>query len=482
MTRGRVESRTLTCDHNGVNIKAVLRRQRVGVRNWQVRWQENNGKWDERSTKTNELLEAEVRGREIIRGEGNSSPQFTKQGMPIASFVVIQKNYHARNARPEAGESTLDEFMGVWDSFLRVWKPKPHAKIQDVTEKVAIDYLERLKVMSKTENRQCTKKSPDKLSVETIKKHIRTLAAAWNLVREGHYQRVGGLEVHQLAKFNPWQAIRNNIPQTRLKDKDPVQFQLEDNDLEMFLNQFEKHPVGELFIIVSLWCWGRITEMTYMEWSWFEDEYVIFPEKMCKGGRGKVAKLSPEILDRLKKIRDKNSTFVFAKWFEDVRANARRPTRVQPFKPGPPMVRQMGLTIKNFANLIKRSKFSHHMLRRTSMELGELGELRQTEKTSADKLQTTVGNKRKNYTKRLGRKAYALADGHYANITTALHEFQNEFPKLDKLVKRLGCEPLETLTDQEAEALEKKLTPIQRQRWGKRFLDGEASGEGRGVA
>ncbi len=102
----------------------------------------------------------------------------------------------------------------------------------------------------------------------------------------------------------------------------------------------------------------------------------------------------------------------------------------------------------------------------------------QTEKMSADKVQTTVGNKRKNYTKRLGRKAYALADGHYANITTALHEF----PKLDKLVKRLGCEPLETLTDQEAEALEKKLTPIQRQRWGKRFLDGEASGEGRGVA
>jgi len=112
MTRRRVESRTLTCDHNGVNVKAVLRRQRVGARNWQVRWQENNGKWDERSTSTNELLEAEVRGREIIRGEGNSSPRFAKQGMPIASFVVIQKNYHARNARPEAGESTLQDFMG----------------------------------------------------------------------------------------------------------------------------------------------------------------------------------------------------------------------------------------------------------------------------------------------------------------------------------------------------------------------------------
>ena len=74
MTRGRVESRTLTCDHNGVNIKAVLRRQRVGARNWQVRWQENNGKWNERSTTTNELLEAEVRGREIIRGGGIRPP------------------------------------------------------------------------------------------------------------------------------------------------------------------------------------------------------------------------------------------------------------------------------------------------------------------------------------------------------------------------------------------------------------------------
>ena len=55
------------------------------------------------------------------------------------------------------------------------------------------------------------------------------------------------------------------------------------------------------------------------------------------------------------------------------------------------------------------------------MELGEWAELRQAEKISADQLQTTVGNKLRNVTKRLGKKAFALADGLYANLTTALH-------------------------------------------------------------
>ena len=109
------------------------------------------------------------------------------------------------------------------------------------------------------------------------------------------------------------------------------------------------------------------------------------------------------------------------------------------------------------------------------MELGEEAELRQTERTSAEKLQTTVGNKRRNYTKRLGKKAFTLADGIYKNLTTALHDYP-------ELATRLGCEPLATLAEREAESLLGKLTPIQRQRLAKKFLEGEASSGDQGAA
>jgi hypothetical protein len=139
------------------------------------------------------------------------------------------------------------------------------------------------------------------------------------------------------------------------------------------------------------------------------------------------------------------------------------------------MMGQVEKLIVTFAEAIGRPEISHHALRRTAMELGEEAELRQAEKTSAEKLQTTVGNKRKNYTKRLGKKAYTFADGLYSNLTTALHDFPN-------LAKRLGCEPLEMLAEREAENLMQKLTPLQRQRLAKRLLDGDGGGESQEVA
>ena len=214
--------------------------------------------------------------------------------------------------------------------------------------------------------------------------------------------------------------------------------------------------------------------MTRMEWSWIQGDYVVFPKSKTKGGRGKVARLPPLIMERLKAIRDSDSPYVFARWVEDVRANAGRPTRVQPFDPGR-MRGQMEKLIPAFAESIGRPEKSHHALRRTAMELGEEAELRQAEKTSAEKLQTTVGNKRRNYTKRLGKKAFTLADGLYSNLTTALHDFP-------ALAKRLGCEPLEMLAEQEAEKHMRMLTPLQRQRLAKRLLDGDAEGEDYGVA
>ncbi len=118
---------------------------------------------------------------------------------------------------------------------------------------------------------QLQKKSATKLSIKTIPKHIRTLASSWNLIKEGHFRKVGGLHQNQLVQSNPWQAIRNNVPQAQLEDHDdPVQFELENNDFGRFLDQFKCHPVGELFVIMSLWCWGRIKEMTRMEWTWIQ--------------------------------------------------------------------------------------------------------------------------------------------------------------------------------------------------------------------
>ena len=471
MTRRRINAVPLVVDVDGVEITASLRPLKGKTGNWEVRWR-MHGVPHERSTGTTSLEAAKRNGRQIIRGEEPTTPKATG-GMTVKAFEKIQQEYHCRNARPEAGESTLREFTGVWNSFLRVC---PVKTIQEVTEQLALKYLKRLQGMSKTENRQCKKKSSEKLSVKTVQKHIRTLAGAWNLIREGHPARVGGLHQHQLVNSNPWEGIRNNVPKDpkEMDDEDPVQFELEDNDLGRFLDRFEGHPVGELFIITSLWCWGRISEMTRMEWGWIQGEYVVVPKKKGKGGRGKVAKLPPTLLARLRAARIPDNPYVFAGWEEDFKRNSTRSSRVLSFTPKR-MIWQMGKFIEAASLAIGRPEITHHSSRRTTMELGEWAEVRQAEKTSAEKLQTTVGNKRRNYTKRLGKKAFALADGLYANLTTALQSFP-------ALATRLGCEPLATLAEREAEALMDRLTPIQRQRLARRLMDGNAEGEGQGIA
>lgn len=461
----------LLVDVDGLEVAASLRPPRSDGDNYRVRWK-IHGVRRECSTGTRILAEAKRVGRLMVLGEptGMTSASI-QQGMTVAEFQQVQREHHARNARPEAGASTLREFLGIWRSFLRVC---PITTIQEVTERLALRYLRRLQVMSKSENRECKTDSPDRLSVKTVKKHIRTLAAAWNLVREGHPKRVGGLAPHQLVQANPWQAIRNNLPQDPVDDVDPVQFELVDHDLERFLDQFVNHPIGELFIITSLWCWGRIREMSRMEWGWLQGEYVVIPRSKAKRGRGKIARLPPAVREGLEAIRDHDSPYVFARWVEDVRRNAGRPTRVEPFAPDR-MMGQMEKLIADFAAAIGRPEISHHSLRRTAMELGEEAELRQAEKTSAEKLQTTTANKRRNYTKRFGKKAYTFADGLYSNLTVALHDHP-------ALAKRLGCEPVAILAEREAEALMGKLTHLQRQRLARRLLGADADGDNHGVA
>lgn len=470
MTRRRVHAVDLVVDVDGVEIKASLRRQRRKGGLFNVRYR-MHGRVHEKSTRTDAIEEARRVARRIIRGDDLPASTVVRAGLSVSEFEQIQRDYHARNARPEAGEATFQEFRGIWQSFLRVCSVKT---IQEVTEHVALRYLRRLQNISSLENRRCKKSSSKKLSVATIKKHIRHLSVAWNRIREGHHSRVGGLHPHQLVQSNPWQAIRNNIPQSPLDDEDPVQFELCDNDLGLFLDQFKDRPVGELFIITSLWCWGRIKEMTRMEWGWIQDDYVVVPRAKAKKGRGKVARIPPAVRERLQSIRDPKSPYVFARWTEDVKRCASHPTRVQEFDPAR-MVGQMEKLISGFAEAIGRPEISHHALRRTAMELGEEAELRQAERTSAEKLQTTVGNKRRNYTKKFGKKAFTLADGIYSNLTTALHDYP-------ALATRLGCEPLAILAEREAEALVHKLTPLQRQRLARQLLGGEAGGESHGVA
>ena len=356
MTRKRVDAIPLVVDVDGVEVPASLRRQRGKAGNWEVRWK-LRGRLIERSTSTNSQEEAKRIARQIIRGEEPATSKATG-GLTIQDFERIQQDYHRRNARPEAGESTFREFLGIWGSFLRIC---PVKMIHEVTEQMALKYLRRLEGMSKTENRQCKKRSSKKLAIKTIQKHIRTLACAWNLIREGHSQKVGGLHSHQLVKSNPWEGIRNNVPKDpkEFEADDPVQFELGDNDLGRFLDQFKDRPVGELFIITSLWCWGRIKEMSRMEWGWIRGEYVVVPKKKGKGGRGKVAKLPPAILARLEAIRIPDSPYVFALWVEDVKRCAKRPTRIQPFSPER-MMGQMEKLVPQFANAIGHMEVSAH--------------------------------------------------------------------------------------------------------------------------
>lgn len=75
----------------------------------------------------------------------------------------------------------------------------------------------------------------------------------------------------------------------------------------------------------------------------------------------------------------------------------------------------------------------------------------------------------------MGKKAFTFADGLYANLTTALHDFP-------VIATRLGCEPLATLAEREAEALTGRLTLLQRQRLARRWLGSDAEGDGQGVA
>lgn len=468
MTRRRVHAIPLVVDVGDLEIKASLRRQRGKAGNFHVRWRQF-GRHEEKSTGTNSLDEAKRVARKIIRGE-TVPVASSGSGMTIQEFEAIQDGHFRLKARSEAGEKSATVFRGVWRSFLRLY---PVRTIQEVTDAIAAGYLNTLLRARKSQNRTYKAKVKKPMSVETVRKHVRTLASAWNRVRKGHKAKKGGIPEGKLVDRNPWEEIRNNIPEPQEKG-DPVQFDLDAGDLGRFLDEFANRPIAELFLIASLWCAGRIQEMSRMEWSWWHGDYLDIPDSVAKRGRGKVVRVPPQIKERLERARVTGSRYVFAGFSDEVERNLVSAHEVLPFTPNR-MVERMEKYIARAAEAIGRPEITHHALRRTAMELSDEGELRAKEKSSAEKLQTTVGNKSRNYIKRKGKKAFARADGLYENLTVSLQDYP-------ELAERLGCEPVEVRTESEVEALVRQLSPIQRKRLQKRLSEGDAASEGQGVA
>jgi integrase len=390
--------------------------------------------------------------------------------MTVKEFESIQDVHFRLKSRAEAGEKSAMAFHGVWKSFLRAY---PIKAIQEVTDGMAAGYLNGMLAASKSRNRTYKAKTKKPMSVETVRKHVRTLASAWNRVRKGHRAKKGGIPDGKLVDRNPWEEIRNNVPEPKEKG-DPVQFNLEAGELDKFLDHFSTRPIAELFLITSLWCAGRIQEMSRIEWRWVNGDYVDIPDVVAKRGKGKVVRIPRRIKERLEQIKVDGSQYVFAGFADEVERNLASCHEVLPFTPQR-MVERLEKYINKAAEAIGRPEITHHALRRTAMELSDEGELREKEKSSAEKLQTTVGNKRRNYISRRGKKAIAKADGLYENLTVSLQDYPD-------LANRLGCEPVEVKKESEVEALIRQLTPIQRRRLQKKLSEDAGEGGGQGVA
>jgi integrase len=339
---------------------------------------------------------------------------------------------------------------------------------------VALDYLDALLKSDRNRNHDYSRSDSVKaMSIETVRKHIRTLSAAWNRVRDGHKELVAGIARNKRAIDNPWEAVGNAVPKHRRK-KEPIQFRTDNGELMRFLDAFRGRPIAELFIITSLWCTGRIEEMTSLEWSWIRGEYIAIPSEIAKGGRGKVVRIPATIRRRLEAFRVAGNPYVFAGFAAEVERALKSCHTVKSFSPSRMQWRMQKL-IKQAANVIDRPEITHHALRRTGHELTNEGELWDRRKASAAKLQTTVGNMTNNYLVPVGKKERILADGLYENMTVALQDNP-------VLAERLGCEPVENAVERELEEVMKRLTPVQRRRLQKRLAEGGDTSEGQGVA
>jgi integrase len=468
MTRLPKDCIPLSVDIDGIEIPAHLRPPKDGRANYHVRWL-LHGTWRSRSTGRIVESEAKVVGRQIVRGEPIEPLPTLSEGMTIKEFEQVQKEHFQLGSRAEAASKSQKSFDGIWRSLRSVVMFRT---IQEFTATHALQYVGTLKRTSKARNHKHRKKVAEPMSPDTIRKHVRTLAAAWNRVRRDHPECFGGIRQQRLVTANPWEQIRKQVPLPRPKG-DPVQFDLDSGELNRFLDCFADRPIAELFLVTSFWAAGRIEEMAHLRWSWINGDYIFVPEWITKGGRAKVVRIPKTVRTRLERIRVPGEDFVFIRFPQEVKDVSGRDTLA--YTPDR-LIGRMVRLVKDAAVAIgKPHGLSHHALRRTVMELSDEGELMDKEKESARKLQTTPLNKRINYTKRGGKKRVILANGLFENITVALQDYPS-------LVARLGCDIISAGTGDNLRAMKEGLTPLEKQQLRKLLDEDDSEGAGAVVA
>jgi len=119
------------------------------------------------------------------------------------------------------------------------------------------------------------------------------------------------------------------------------------------------------------------------------------------------------------------------------------------------MMWQMQRHIRRWVGATGLVGHTHHALRKTGMELSDIGELLELEARSAEKLRTTTDNKRQHYLMRkVAKRHYLLADALHANFCAALREFP-------RLADRLLADPRDETPQQDLMRQIQELPPEQ---------------------
>jgi integrase len=417
----------------------------VGYRS--VRWK-LGGLWHERTTGQTILHEARRVGSEIVRGK---PVEVVGDGrLVIDEFIKIQEKHFANKAHKHKGEKSLKKFRTDLENLRRFFRQACRVDlehIQQVSDDVAVRYLEWLQA--------------EGYEPGGIHSKIASLRSAWNRVRQGHSKAKVGIPANNMVAFNPWEAIRPNMPV--LADNDPIQLDLAKGDFQKLHGAFTGRPVAQLFLVVSLWTAGRLQELALAEWDWVAgDQYIDIPDSIAKRGKGRVVRIPGSVMAALKAQRVVGSPYIFGGFTEEYRRLSKRHAgRILAYNPG--TYDLICKQIKKKADGVGLNGVTHHALRRTAMELSDQGEELSATDRSSKNLGTTTRNKEGHYVVRKfhGRTAYLRADSLYAGLSQALSHFPEvaglvgvEKPKteLDDLLERVG-----KMTDSEREALKSAL-------------------------
>lgn len=405
MSRRPTNSIPLAVDIDGVSIPAQLRPPGLRRGCWHVRWK-INGRWVTRATGETLRCEAERVGREIVRGKLVQAPPAAT--LSFDRFMEVQEKHYAQRADKRKAEKTRRKFETVWTDLKKFIAEELHGRIhviQQVTDQVALGYLNWLKKQD--------------AAAYGIHSKFASLRAAWNRVRRDHPRTKKTITESEKVDRNPWEAVWGELPE--LPKRDPVQLDLAGDDFQKLIGAFQDRPVAQLFLIVSLWVAGRLEEMTLAQWDWVDEQgYIDIPDDIAKWGKGRVLRVPPKIMERLKTLRVTGSPYLFAGFIEEYRQISKRHgKRVKDYNPG-----TYDLICKHIVKAAKRiglKDVSHHALRRTAMELSDQGEEIKATDESSRNLGTTTKSKEGFYVRKShGRTFYVRADRLYSGLSLAL--------------------------------------------------------------